>query len=269
MSLSLNMPTRLGLIVPSSNTTMETELPEMFARRTQLTPDERFTFHSSRMRMQHVSAEALLQMDRDSNRCAVELADAQCDAMAYACLVAIMSQGAGAHIAAEDRLTKVAREEGCNAPVLSSAGALVRGLAALGAQRISMVTPYVPELSQKVREYIEDAGVEVVDMVSLGVADNCAVGRLDPVNLPEIATGLTRTGCDAVVLSACVQMPSLAAIPEAEARLGLPVLSAATATTYDLLTALGRSTVVPDAGHLLSDAFVASAQQSRRGKGDK
>ena len=104
MSLSLNMPTRLGLIVPSSNTTMETELPEMFARRAQLTPDERFTFHSSRMRMQHVSAEALLQMDRDSNRCAVELADAQCDAMAYACLVAIMSQGPGAHIAAEDRL---------------------------------------------------------------------------------------------------------------------------------------------------------------------
>jgi maleate isomerase len=129
----------------------------------------------------------------------------------------------------------------------------------------------VPELSQKVRDYIEDAGVEVVDMVSLGVADNCAVGRLDPVNLPEIAAGLTRTGCDAVVLSACVQMPSLAAIPEAEARLGLPVLSAATATTYDLLTALGRSTVVPNAGHLLSHEFAASALGSgqRRGKGNE
>ncbi|HUL99917.1 MAG TPA: hypothetical protein VLU24_11010 [Mycobacterium sp.] len=50
-------------------------------------------------------------------------------------------------------------------------------------------------------------------------------------------------------------MPSLAAIPEAEARLDLPVLSAATATTYDLLSALGRSTVVPNAGHLLSNEF--------------
>ena len=39
-------------------------------------------------------ADALLAMDRDSNRCAVELADAQCDAMAYACLVAIMAAGA-------------------------------------------------------------------------------------------------------------------------------------------------------------------------------
>ena len=52
-------------------------------------------------------------------------------------------------------------------------------------------------------------------------------------------------GCDAVVLSACVQMPSLAAIPEVEASIGLPVLTAATATTYDLLTTLGRAPVVP------------------------
>lgn len=246
------VPTRVGLIVPSSNTTMETELPEMFSRRGELVPDERFTFHSSRMRMLEVSAEELLQMDRDSNRCAVELADAQCDAMAYACLVAIMSQGPGAHLAAEERLTKVARAENCAAPVVSSAGALIRGLAALGAKRISMITPYVPALTEMVRVYIEDAGVEVVDLISLGVADNCAVGRLDPIDLPPLADRLKTTGCDAIVLSACVQMPSLAAIPEVEAHLGLPVLSAATATTYDLLTTLGRKPVVPNAGHLLS-----------------
>ncbi|WP_269204695.1 hypothetical protein [Motilibacter deserti] len=39
---------RVGLLVPSSNTTMETELPELFARREQLAP-ERFSFHSARM----------------------------------------------------------------------------------------------------------------------------------------------------------------------------------------------------------------------------
>jgi len=249
------VPTRLGLIVPSSNTTMETELPEMFARRARLFPEERFTFHSSRMRMLEVTAEALLQMDRDSNRCAVELADAQCDAMAYACLVAIMSQGPGVHVGAEARLAELAGAEGCAAPVVSSAGALVRGLAALGAKRIAMITPYVPALTQKVCDYLQDAGVEVVDVISRGVADNCAVGRLDPVDLLPIAGRLQSSGCDALVLSACVQMPSLPAIPEVEARLELPVLSAATATTYELLTILGRATVVPDAGYLLSKEF--------------
>lgn len=43
-------PYRIGQIVPSSNTTMETEIPAMLNARQAIRP-ERFTFHSSRMRM--------------------------------------------------------------------------------------------------------------------------------------------------------------------------------------------------------------------------
>lgn len=243
---------RVGLIVPSSNTTMETELPEMFRRHTAVQPDDTFTFHSSRMRMQQVTAEELLAMDRDSDRCAIELNDAQCDVLAYACLVAIMSQGPGAHVKAEERLGNTVKANGGWAPVVSSAGALVRALGVLGAKRISIITPYVKPLTESVVAYIEDAGVSVKDAVSLEVADNCSVGRLDPVNLPEIAAGLDLRGCDALVLSACVQMPSLPAIPVVQAKVDVPVLSAATATTYEVLTALGCAPVVPDAGFLLS-----------------
>jgi len=46
--------TRVGLIVPSSNTTMETEIPAMLRRREECS-DERYTFHSSRMRMKQVT----------------------------------------------------------------------------------------------------------------------------------------------------------------------------------------------------------------------
>jgi maleate isomerase len=93
--------------------------------------------------------------------------------------------------------------------------------------------------------------------VSLGVADNCAAGRLDPVNLPELAAGLDLDGCDALVLSACVQMPSLPAIATVQKTLDIPVLSAATATTYEVLSALGCDPVVPDAGLLLSGQIPA------------
>ncbi len=70
---------RIGQIVPSSNTTMETEIPAMLRAREQHFP-ERFTFHSSRMRMQRVSAEELAAMNREGLRCAAELADARVDA---------------------------------------------------------------------------------------------------------------------------------------------------------------------------------------------
>ena len=81
---------RIGQIVPSSNTTMETEIPAMLTSRYSLFPEEHFTFHSARMRMMKVSPEELKKMDVDSDRCALELSDARVDVMAYACLVAIM-----------------------------------------------------------------------------------------------------------------------------------------------------------------------------------
>lgn len=62
---------RIGQIVPSSNTTMETEIPAVLRARELIDP-ERFTFHSSRMRMQKVTKEELAAMDRDSDRCALE-----------------------------------------------------------------------------------------------------------------------------------------------------------------------------------------------------
>ena len=92
----MSRPYRVGLIVPSSNTTMETEIPAMLHAREQVLP-ERFTFHPSRMRMKSVVKGEPEAMDHDSDRCAVELLDARMDAMGYSCLVAIMSMSMGYH----------------------------------------------------------------------------------------------------------------------------------------------------------------------------
>src|SRR5215471_2122873 len=127
---------RIGQIVPSSNTTMETEIPAVLRKRESVEP-ERFTFHSSRMRMRKVRKEELEAMDRDSDRCAVELADARMDVLGYACLVAIMSMGKAYHRVSESRLHERTVEAGGPAPVVTSAGALIDGLKALGAKRIS------------------------------------------------------------------------------------------------------------------------------------
>jgi maleate isomerase len=246
---------RVGLIVPSSNTTMETEIPAMLHSRQQIQPEERFTFHSSRMRMMHVNPEELKKMDVSSDRCAVELSDARCDVLAYACLVAIMCQGPGYHEISEKRLGKVTEENGGATPIVSSAGALIEGLDAIGAKKVSIITPYMKPLTKTVIEYLNGAGIEVIDSISLEVADNLEVGRLNPLNLIEHADRLNIEGADAVVLSACVQMPSLPAIQAVQDRLGLPVLSAGVATVYKILKQLNLKTEVPNAGHLLSGKF--------------
>ncbi len=158
---------RIGMIVPSSNLTMETELPRMMRDRERALPGERFTFHSSRMRMKHVTPEELARMNAQTERASLELADARPDVVASACLVAIMAQGPGHHCHAEAQIAGVLQGEGLDVPVVSSAGALLRALDAMGARRIAMVTPYMKPLTRLVADYIEDAG-DVLEAVVHG-----------------------------------------------------------------------------------------------------
>ena len=250
----MSKPIRIGQIVPSSNVTMETKILALLRVRETIEP-ERFTFHSSRMRMKKVTAEELAAMDADSDRCALELSDAAVDVLGYACLVAIMSMGEGYHRESEARLHQRTVENGRAAPVVTSAGALIEGLAALKAKRVALVAPYMKPLTQMVVSYIEREGVEVSDWLALEIPDNLEVAAQDPANLLEHYRRLNLTGIDSLVISACVQMPSLSSVQKIEDTIGLPVVSAAICTAHQMLARLGLSTKVPGAGALLSGFY--------------
>ncbi|WP_317131699.1 maleate cis-trans isomerase family protein [Flavobacterium microcysteis] len=245
---------KIGQIVPSSNTTMETEIPALFRSRETIAP-ERFTFHSSRMRMKKVTKEELEAMDAMSLKCAQELSDAQVDVMGYACLVAIMSMGRGYHCVSETNLHEETVNNGFPTPIVTSAGALINGLKVLGAKKVAVITPYMKPLTQLVVDYIEHQGFEVVDFVALEIPDNLEVAAQDPMNLLEIYKRLNLKDVDVFVASACVQMPSLEAVDLLEKEIGIPVTSAAICTTYEMMKKLGLDTKVPIGGELLSGKY--------------
>jgi maleate isomerase len=234
---------------------METEIPAMLTARQVILPLERFTFHSSRMRMKTVKKEELAAMDGESDRCALELSDARMDVIGYACLVAIMSMGHGYHLQSQARLRARTAENGAETPVVTSAGALVNALKVIGAKRLAIVTPYMKPLTKMVTDYIAAEGFQVVNSVALEISDNLAVARHDPGKLPEIVADMNFQEADAIVLSACVQMPSLNAVAQVEAETRRPVLTASIATAYELLKAMNLKPIVPGAGSLLSGAY--------------
>jgi maleate isomerase len=245
---------RIGQIVPSSNITMETEIPALLRAREAI-ESERFTFHSSRMRMKEVTKEQLEAMDDESGRCAVELSDAAVDVIGYACLVAIMARQPGYHRISERRLHEQTLANGAPAPVVTSAGALVAGLKALRAKRVALIAPYLKPLIRQVVDYIEQEGHHVTDYIALEIQDNLAVGARDPLLLAELVDRLDHSSADAVILSACVQMPSLEAIQLVQDKIGKPVVSAAVATAYHMLKSLDLKTIAPNAGELLSGRY--------------
>lgn len=247
-------PFRIGQIVPSSNVTMETEIPAVFRARETILP-ERFTFHSSRMRMKKVTKEELEAMDAMSLKCATELSDAHVDVMGYACLVAIMSMGRGYHCVSEVNLHRETVANGFPTPIVTSAGALVSGLKVLGAKKISIITPYMRPLTDLVVDYLEHQGFEVIDSIALEIPDNLEVAAQNPMNLLQIVKRLNYQDADVVVASACVQMPSLEAIDAMEKQIGLPVTSAAVCTTYEMMKRLGIEARSPIGGTLLSGKY--------------
>lgn len=244
---------RIGLVVPSSNVTVETEMPAILGRH----PISHFSFHSTRMRMHTVSPEQLAAMNAQRERCVLEIADADPGAILYACLVAVMVGGPGEHQRVESAVAEQLAAGGSEALVRSSAGALVEALRAIDAKRIALVTPYMRPLAQQVVDYLVAEGFDVADWRALEVADNTEVGCIPGDKVMAAARSLDLTGVDALVLSCCVQMPSLDLIEPAEQEFGLPVLSAATAGAYSLLRSLGLAAVIDGAGSLLR-ADVAS-----------
>ncbi|MGH6626763.1 MAG: maleate cis-trans isomerase family protein [Burkholderiaceae bacterium] len=242
---------RIGQIVPSSNTTMETEVPAILRAREALYP-ERFTFHGSRMRMHKVTPEELAAMSREGLRCAAELADARVDVMSTACLVAIMAQGLGYHRQVEEDLRRIVAQNGAESRVMTSAGALIHGLKQMGAKKVSLIAPYMKPLTDKVVAYIENEGIEVIDRICFEIPDNLEVGRRDPMRLLEDVKDLNIANADALVLSACVQMPSLPAIQLAQDKLGLPVTSTAVCTARTMLGLLGLPAAIPGFGAALA-----------------
>ncbi len=246
-----NMNRRIGLIVPSSNVTMETEIPALLHAREGILPD-RFTFHSSRMRMKSVSKEELERMDDDSLRCAAELSDAAVEVQAYACLVAIMSRGKGYHKVSQQRLYEATVKNLMPTPIVSSAGALIDSLHVMGAKKVSIICPYMKPLTKMVVDYIESEGIEVKDFMALEIEDNLKVAAQDPDAPAELWKKLDVTGIDVIVASACVQMPSLSSIETIEKASGIPTISASVVTTYSILNALKLKPVAPGGGTLLN-----------------
>jgi maleate isomerase len=238
---------RIGLVVPSSNVTVETEMPRILGAHASAS----FSFHASRMRMARVSPEELTAMNAQRERCILELGDAGPDVILYACLVALMSVGLGEHERVEGLVAEQLATGGSHARVRSSAGALVEALHAIPARRIALVTPYMQPLAEKVVHYLEAEGFAVADWRALEVEDNREVGCISGERVMEAARSLDLSGVDALVISACVQMPSLPLVDAAEQELGLPVISAATAGAYSILRAAGLPLDVPAAGALL------------------
>jgi maleate isomerase len=221
--------TRLGLVVPSSNTAAE---PAAVAA-----IPENATAHTARMPLADVTVDSLDEMAADATAAAGRLADAAVDALAYACTTGSLLHGPEFAAGLEEDLGDV-----IDGPAVVTALSVIRALDALDASRVAVVTPYVEQLNERERSYLEDHDIEVVALDGRQLTDNTAIGALGPDDaVAQVEETVDPSAVDAVFIS-CTNYRAIPAIDRLEASLGRPVVTSNSATLWDLCRTVGLST---------------------------
>jgi maleate isomerase len=230
---------RLGLIVPSSNTTME---PELWS----LVPDG-VSIHTARVPLQRVNVEELARMEEKAEEAAEMLSTARVDLVIYGCTTGSLIKGPGHDEEVAARLSKASGR-----PAIATATAVVKALKELGAVDIGLATPYIDEVNEREVKFLEHHGFRVVDIKALKIEENAEIGRVEPARVYRLVRELDTRKADAVFIS-CTNLRTIEVIEPLERDLGLPVVSSNTATVWLSLRLVGVREVRLPAGRLLRE----------------
>ena len=215
---------RIGLLVPSSNTTME---PEFYA----MAP-EGVTIHTARMNLTEVTPEGLFEMAEDAGRASRLLASADVRVLVYGCTTGSLVGG----VEWEENLVEgITSETGI--PSLSTSGAVTQALEAVGGRKIGVATPYSEELNSLEKVFLEGHGFEVTSIRGLGLVDNLAIGVVERETVEDLTRSVSE-GSDAVFIS-CTNLPTVGLIEGLEDALGKPVVTSNQASMWAALRELG------------------------------
>lgn len=230
---------RIGLIVPSSNTTMESE----FWR---LAPVG-ISVHTARVRLVRVDTDGLRRMVGDVAKAAEDLATAGVDIIIFGCTSGALLEGLSWESSLRERV-----EEVVGIRTVTAAEAAVKALKVLGVKRIAVATPYIDEINKREKAFLEAAGFEVMSIRGLGLISNLEIGSQPPWVAYKIALEVSRgVPVDGVFIS-CTNLRTIEVVNALEEELGLPVVSSNTACLWCALRTVGIRDSV-DCGKLLRE----------------
>ena len=162
---------RVGLIILATDHTTEVDFQRMVA-------GDRIGVYATRIPYANpVTPENLRAMQPSLTMgAALILPDAPLDVVMYSCTSASVVIG-DANIEAAVKTAKP------TAAVLTPTAAAVSGLRALGAKRISVLTPYTVETSVPMADYFRSLGFDIARFTCLGLTDDREMARISPAEI--------------------------------------------------------------------------------------
>lgn len=214
-------PPAIGLIALQADETLEAELHPLFADRASL-------FTSRVESGLTVTSESLQAMaERISASAALFPVERPLAAVGYACTSGSAQIGADA-VAEKVRVTRP------EARVSDPVTALIAACRALGLHRIAILSPYVEEVSDRLRDVLDAAGIATPIFASFDEPRETTVARIDAGSVRSAARSLAGSGAFDAMFVSCTNLRTLAVINDLEQSTGLPVLTSNQVLTWHL-----------------------------------
>lgn len=201
---------RVAVVVPTTDTGVELELPSLLAGRASL--------HVARAALPAVTVEGLHAMEDQVLEQAAGLAAIGPDLFVLGCTSASFLRGHGGEQELVDRLGRVV-----GAHVLTTARAVVSELRRRGA-RVRLRASYTQDIVDLERDYLTAHGLEVTSALGLGITEDERTAELTAADLTRFARQGGADGAGVVMLS-CTNLRTAHARPWLEDQVGLPVVS--------------------------------------------
>lgn len=211
---------RIGLILPSSNTTME---PEFYCH-----VPRGVTVHTSRMFLIDSIPAELEAMSNEAERCAELLKTAEVGVIVYGCTSGSFLRGKGFDQDLEARIEKVA-----GVPAVTTSRAVIKALQAKGLKKLGIATPYVDEVNEREIRYFSEYGFEVKTLKGLGIRRGFDIGERDPSEAYSLGLEVMREAPDADGLFiSCTQFRTFEIIEPLARDIGKPVITSNQASLW-------------------------------------
>lgn len=234
--------TRIGMIVPSSNTCLEPQSYRILGERDDV------TIHFTRIPVVRIALDDSSDRQFDPavmREAAGLLATADVDVIAW-------NGTSGSWLGAEhdrDLVREIVDATGI--PATTSTLAYLEAFRAFGTERIGLFTPYTEDVNRAVIASYERDGIKTVDHRFLGLSDNESFGRVTDDEMRPGSLELAAAAPDALVYL-CTNLYGANIAAEIEAGTGVPVLDSVAVTLWHCLRLAGATLLAPKWGRLLA-----------------
>ncbi|MDX2493800.1 MAG: hypothetical protein QNK27_02440 [Desulfuromusa sp.] len=203
--------------------------------------------HFSRVWMENaITVKTLETVSEDLAGAAAKiLPNENLNVVCYACT-------SGSMVLGEDRVAAELNKGAPNALATSLIASVISALNAFKVRRIVVGTPYLDEINEMEKKYLENQGFHVLHITGLNITNDSSMVKVTPDFIKEFALSIDDPNAEAIFIS-CGALRSLDVVEEIEKAAQKPVIVSNQAMIWETLRLAGIQDRIDGYGRLLRE----------------